>query len=34
MIVRIGCASCEEPLEDYEFEYCDPCLMEMGVGEG
>lgn len=26
---RINCRVCTEPLTEDEFEYCDPCLLEM-----
>jgi hypothetical protein len=29
MSMRLTCVSCGESLEEDEFEYCDPCLLDM-----
>ena len=33
MIRRLTCRTCGEHLTPDEFEYCDPCLLEMETGD-
>lgn len=30
---RLTCRACNEHLTEDEFEYCDPCLLDMETGD-